>query len=286
MSWNWLPFNSVAIDNTTCHKPMTSVELLRSLYGDKELSDVKLQGSDGGTVVGVKAILAARSPLFRKIFFGTITSTDIILSKGKRHIIFKEWDCCILHLLIEFCYTDSITVMDEQPSDHLVRLMVNLKFASIAFGLDILTNKVNDWNAKQVGLFPALACALIDESMKRGEIDNISLVVIRTKSKAALLPGSNAIGAGVESLTEPTLLFVLRTLEDLVSQRLLTAFIQRWADFSNSDNGKGINHVKETMLRKSFAKKCSVRFVKFSNSDECISQNSEISLLTSHPFAY
>jgi len=265
---------------------MANEELLIPLYGDKELSDIKIQGSDGGVVVGVKAILAARSPLFRNSFFGETSCTDIVISKGKDLIIFKEWDCCILHLIVEFCYTDSITIMNEQPSDHIARLMVNLRFASKFFGLHTLMDKVNRWSHKQVTLFPALACALIDEGMKKGTIDNILVEVILTKSKAALLPGSNAIGAGVVSLTEPTLLFVLRTIEHTVSHSLITAFINKWVDFSNNDCDGGINHLRNIMKRKSFAKKCSVRFVKFPNSDESISENSDISLLTSHPFAY
>jgi len=265
---------------------MSDTEYLRPLYGDEELSDIRLQDSDGGVVVAVKAVLAARSRVFRKLFFGSLRSTEIFFSEGKDIIIFKEWDCCTLHLLVEFCYTNNISVMKEAPSDHVARVMVNLRSASKAFELHILLDKVNQWISNQVRLFPALACALVDEGMKRDDIDETSLDIIRSKSKAALLPRSSAIGAGVISLTEPALLFVLRTLEGTVSHRLVIDFIKRWTEFSKKDCGENIDHSRENMLRKNFAKKCSIRFVEFPGSNRTMGQNSTDSSLTPQPFLY
>jgi len=287
-SWRWSPFFSTS----AADKPKTSTESLRSLYGDEELSDIKIQGSDGGIIVAVKAILSVRSPVFRNLFYRPLNSTEIILSEGKDLIIFKEWDCCTLNLLVEFCYTDNVSAMEVKPSDYIVRVMVNLKAASKFFKLQALHDKVEKWSSKQVRLFPALACALIDEVMKRNDIEKISLndidkkslEIIQSKPKAALLPQSGAIGDGVLSLTEPALLFVLRTIEGLVSQHLIVDVIKRWDESSKNDRRENIKY-KESSRRQEFARKCSIRFVNIPDSDRFLSKQSTVSSLGS-PYSF
>lgn len=273
-TWRWR--DSVMPDEKI--NTADSSEWLRPLYGDAELSDIIMEGSDGGKVIAIKAILGVRSSVFRKLFFGAQRSTKSVSPGGKEYIILKEWDCCILHLLVEFCYTDDISMMEGEPSDWIARVMVNLKSASKAFDLQILSNKVDQWSSKQVKLFPALACALIDEGIKENQVDEKLLETIRLKSKAALLPRSNAVGTGVSSLSEPALLFVLRTLEDSVSNPLLVEIIKRWSEVPSKDCGSKIKLQRRNSCRKNFANKCTLRFVNVR--DSCGSQNSEVSSLT------
>lgn len=277
-SWGWRGYSSYEVTTAGC-------ELLRPLYGDVELSDIIMEGSDGGKVMAVKAILALQSPVFRKLLFGPLRSLKVASSGGKEYIIFKEWDCCVLHLLVEFCYTDNVSMMNGDPSESIARVMVNLRSASKAFDLQILSDKVDQWSSKQVTLFPALACAFIDEGMKKNYIDEASLEIIRSKSKSALLPRNDALGAGILSLTEPALLFVLRTLEDTVSNHLLIELIKRWAEVPNKDCGNDIEHEKKKSSRKNFANKCAIRFVNIRDCDRPGSQNSGESSLT-HSFTH
>jgi len=242
----------------------SAADALCSLFGDAELSDVRLQGSDGGTVVAVKAILAARSPVFRARFFGPTALAASTIVKGKDVVIFKEWDCRVLHLVVEFCYTDNLSIMQAKPNDDIARLMANLRSASKAFKLRSLLDKVNQWSWRQVSRFPSLACALIDEGMKRDDIDEIALQTVQLKARAALLPESNAVGSGVICLTKPALLFVLRTLEDTTSPLLLFHSIQRWVEFSTEDSIGDTNHMREKSSREAFARKCAMRFIKLS----------------------
>jgi len=242
----------------------SAADALCSLFEDAELSDVRLQGSDGGTAVATKAVLAARSPVFRARFFGPTGMMDAGTIKGKDVVTFKEFDCRVLHLVVEFCYTDNISIIGVNPNDDIARLMANLRSASKAFKLRSLLDKVNQWSWRQVSRFPSLACALIDEGMKRDDIDEISLQVIQLKARAALLPESNAVGTGVLALTKPGLLFVLRTLEDTTSHLLLFHSIQRWVEFSNEDSGGDTNHLREKQSREAFARKCAMRFIKLS----------------------
>jgi len=262
--WTWRrPFSSVASDEKTPTVTTgTAADALCSLFGDEELSDVKIQGSDGGTVIAVKAILAARSPVFRARFYGPTSETT--LSKGKDIAVFKEWDCRVLHLVVEFCYTDDLSIMKVKPSDEIARLMANLRSASKAFKLRSLLDKVNQWSWRQVSRFPSLACAVIDEGMKHDDVDEVALQTLQLKSRGALLPDSTAVGAGVLSLTKPGLLFVLRTLEDTTSHLLLFHSIQRWVEFSTEDFIGDTNPTREKSSREAFARKCAMRFIKLS----------------------
>jgi len=241
----------------------SAADALCSLFGDAELSDVRLKGSDGGSVVAVKAILASRSPVFRARFFGPGSAAPTVV-KGKDCYMFEEWDCRVLHLVVEFCYTDNLSITQAKPNDDTARLMANLRSASKAFKLRSLLDKVNQWSWRQVSRHPSLACALIDEGMKRDDIDEIALQTVQLKARAALLPESNAVGAGVLSLTKPGLLFVLRTLEDTTSHLLLFHSIQRWVEFSTEDCGGDINYTREKTSREAFARKCAMRFIKLS----------------------
>lgn len=186
--------------------------------------------------------------------------------KGKEVVIFKEWDCRVLHLVVEFCYTDNLSIMQGKPDDDTARIMANLRSASKAFKLRSLLDKVNQWSWRQVSRYPSLACALIDEGMKRDDIDEISLQTVQLKARDALLPESNAVGSGVLSLTKPGLLFVLRTLEDTTSHLLLFHSIQRWVEFSTEGSGgtRDVDYVREKASREAFARKCAMRFIKLS----------------------
>lgn len=263
----WRRFSSDPVDHVEPVPTVTTgsaADALCSLFGDAELSDVRLQGSDGGTVVAVKAILASRSPVFRARFFGNPCTDEKNIMKGKEIVAFHEWDCRVLHLVVEFCYTDNISIMQGKPSDDTARLMANLRSASKAFKLRSLLDKVNQWSWRQVNRYPSLACALIDEGMKRDDIDEISLQTIQLKSRAALLPESDAVGTGVLALSKPGLLFVLRTLEDTTSHLLLFHSIQRWVEFSTVDGGGDTNYQREKSSREAFARKCAMRFIKLS----------------------
>jgi len=324
----------------------TVVDAMYSLMGDEDLSDVRIHGNDGGSVVAVKAILAARSLVFRQTFFGPsaappavggddddggggegcevvlenggsgddpavddpVNSDDdlvetsdsesletsivirgapgttdrndddnndvvdkhqpikdeaqpIILEQKKREktvVEFKEWDCRILNLLVEFCYTDNVSIMDVQPSDEIVRLMTRLRAASKAFKLTGLFYKVDKWCFRNISRYPAFACAIVDEGMKRDDVDALAMKTLQLFTRAALLPVTEGVGSGILALSKPGLLFVLRHLEDKASHMLLFDALQRWVQFS-SDGGYS---ARERASRTAFASRCATRYIK------------------------
>lgn len=50
---------------------------MREALHDQALHDVSLQGADGGAAVAAtKAVLALRSPVFKRMFFGNLPKVD------------------------------------------------------------------------------------------------------------------------------------------------------------------------------------------------------------------
>mmetsp|Transcript_19200 Transcript_19200/g.24199 ORF Transcript_19200/g.24199 Transcript_19200/m.24199 type:complete len:374 (+) Transcript_19200:97-1218(+) len=262
--WRWRRpgFDTSKRPETPSPATGSSAEALSSLFGDEEVSDVILEGHDGGTVMAVKAILAARSPMFRHKFFG---SSSFIPSKPneKEHVVFNEWDCRILHLVVEYCYTDNCSAMRGVPTEDTARVLATLRVAAKAFKLPYLLDKIRQWVWRQVTRHPALACAMVDEGMRNDDVDELALQTLQLKTRAALLPNQNAVGSGVLALSKPGLLFVLRTLDETTSHYLLLQAIDRWVDFSSEDCS-GDNPSRERASREAFGRKCAMRFIKLS----------------------
>lgn len=241
----------------------TASDALATLFGDKELSDITLEGSDGGQVYAVKAVLAVRSSVFRQKFYGKNTKkNNTMLLPGEKEVcVFNDWDCRVLHLMVEYCYTDTCAAFSAAPTEEIARLIAHLLVAAKTFRLPGLDAKIKQWGWRQISRHPALACALIDEGMRLDDIYELALQTLQLKPRAALLPGIGAVGTGVLALSKPGLLFVLRTLEDSTSHLLLLQVIERWADFSSMDD-EGNSPVREKRVREAFGRKCALRFIK------------------------
>ncbi len=263
--WRWRrPTSDMVTRPETPGAVSGSAEAIISIFGDEEVSDVRLQGSDGGTVVAVKAILASRSPMLRQKFFGENRSYFIPTKPGDKEIVtFKDWDCRILHLIVEYCYTDNCSVMKSQPTEDIARLMALLRVATKTFKLPGLLDKIRQWVWRMISRHPALACAMIDEGMRNDDVDELALQTLQLKSRASLLPNDKAIGSGVLALSKPGLLFVMRTLEETTSHYLLLQALEQWVDFS-SEGGAGDHPERERASREAFARKCAMRFIKLS----------------------
>lgn len=264
--WKWRRPNVTSNGTPTDSIPTGSVaDDISSLFGDRDLSDVMLKGSDGGTVCAVKAILAARSPMFRSKFFGQSSKEkDLTMPGEMQTVVFKHWDCRVLHMIVEYCYMDSCSIMRIDPSQDTARLMAQLRVASKAFKLPGLSDKIKQWTWRTINRHPGLACGMIDEGMRLDDIDELALQTLQLKPRAAMLPNPNAVGAGVLALTKPCLLFVLRTLEDTTSHLLLLQIIERWVDFSSEDSDSDGPPSRERQTREAFGRKCALRFIKAS----------------------
>jgi hypothetical protein len=262
--WRWRrpKFTNTGIPTDTAPAG-TAADEIANLFGDTEVCDVILQGSDGGTIFAVKAILAARSTIFRSRLYGPRSKADLSIPGEKHMVKFQHWDCRILHMVVEYCYTDMCAIMNVKPNDDVARIVSQLRVASKAFKLPGLLHKIKQWAWRQINRHPGLACAMVDEGMKLDDIDELALQTLQIKTRAAMLPEFDAIGSGVLALTKPGLLFVLRTLEDTTSHLLLLQAIERWVDFSPEDSNLE-SPSREKVTREAFGRKCAVRFIKAS----------------------
>lgn len=259
--WRWRrprSGNGTVADRTSTTG--TAADAIAALFGDIEVSDVELKGSDGGSVFAVKAILASRSTMFRQRFFSE-SAKDLIIPGEKLVVKFKHWDCRILHMIVEYCYTDECSLLKVQPSDEVARLVGQLRVASKAFKLPGLLEVIQQWGWRNINRFPALSCPLIDEGMRLDDIDELAMQTLQLKPRNALLPEFSSVGSGVLALTKPGLLFILRTLEDTTSHLLLLQVIERWVDFSSEDSNDE-SPSRERAAREAFGRKCALRFVK------------------------
>mmetsp|Transcript_10290 Transcript_10290/g.14990 ORF Transcript_10290/g.14990 Transcript_10290/m.14990 type:complete len:401 (-) Transcript_10290:143-1345(-) len=262
--WQWRRPKFTNTGQPTDVVPTNSAaEALCDLFGDQELCDITLQGSDGGQVSAIRAILAARSTQFRSKFFGEAgkSARSLLLPGEKQLIIYKEWDCRVLHLVVEYCYTDSCAAFESQPTEEIARLIAHLRVAARAFRLPGLDTKVKQWGWRQINRHPALACAMIDEGMRRDDIDDLALQTLQLKPRAAMLPGVGAVGPGILALSKPGLLFVLRTLEETTSHMLLLNVIERWTEFS-APGDTADSPLRERRVREAFGRKCALRFIR------------------------
>jgi len=189
---------------------------------------------------------------------------QLISADGRREmtlVTFEEWDCRILYLIVEFCYTDNLSIMNVKPSDEIARIMANLRSASKAFKIRSLYNKVDQWGFRNISRYPALACAVIDEGIRLDDIDPLAMKTLQLKPGAGLLPTEDGAGSGVLALSRPGLVFVLRQMEDKTSHLLLFHSLQRWVEFS-SDRYSYANPAQEKASKMAFASKCAMRFIK------------------------
>lgn len=257
--WKWRRQDNgitVQVPNSTSSSNGSSVaNSIAHMFGDEELSDFNIKSSDGGSIPVVKSIMAARSPVFRQLFYPHQKST----TSDKACYEFKKWDSRTLWMVVEYCYTDCCSIMSGEPTDDIARLIAHLRVASKKFQLLGLFEKVNQWSWRQLNRHPGLCCSMIDEGLKFNDIDETALQTLQMKTRAALLPESSAVGSGVLSLSKSGLLFVLRSVEDVTTHLILLNTIEKWVEFGCEEDSD-----REKVTREAFGCKLANRFIKLS----------------------
>ena len=143
-------------------EPNWCCEVLKSLLQDPSTQDVMFVTSDGGSVSGHKAILAASSPVFRAMF------NDNVHTSGEMEIPLPAVDTETFISLLSYIYTGKVTVNSATCLDILAAAM-HFKIASLVTKLTIFTaGSLEDSNVIPVVIF---ACdrncsQLLDSCMK------------------------------------------------------------------------------------------------------------------------
>jgi hypothetical protein len=228
---------------------------IRSLLNNEELTDIVLvptvpepcasaedanynsETSDGDgdvtgeTVPAIKSILAARSPVFRRMLYGDFRETRSKSDDGGGGglSVKLEYSSSVLRLLVEFCFTDRLDSLeggdrDEYDDDDedsrnehdgnmanrgdsqtgvvstpslsgTARLLTSLSSAAHYFDIPKLEHDILSRLNEMMTRQPSLACVVLDEANRimQEELCQVALEKIRARPKAALLPYDNGI---------------------------------------------------------------------------------------------
>lgn len=200
---------------------------VRSIHGDEEMSDIRLQGVDGDPIPANRCILSARSRVFRRMLYGPFAESGEALV----HI---GYGSDVLRRVVQFCYTDEIgrvtttntTISssstsgrdrtihnnkyiypiafeskddsddenddeEEEQTEKTVRSIIRTVDAARYFELRDLELKATVWATIAVNRRPSLACPTLDEATNVGLMDSAAAkaaqFVIALRPKEAMV---------------------------------------------------------------------------------------------------
>jgi hypothetical protein len=242
----------------------TLVSDLREHLNDAALADVVLRGTDDGTVVAVRSILAMRSRFFKSLLFGSFQESNL-------REVPLGYSSLVLKAVLEYCYTDEIGITFENHNEEeTARSMVGLVAAGNYFELGGLLSRAYRLTLLMIDEYPALACSVLDESISGNnqcaqtqELGRFALGMIR-RTESALLP-PDTYGSGVQSLGEAALELVMSDHKIQANELKMFFCLKKWAD--HVPQGEDAERVR--LHRRSVARKLASRidFSKVSPSD-------------------
>jgi len=160
--------------------------MLRVLAEDKDendsLLDITLIGTDGGRVPAIKAILALRSPVWKRMFFGNFQEREC-------KTVEFNYPSLVLKVLVKYCFTDELDLdlffhednnnEDEEDdngvlSDEEAVLMIQLRDAANYFELSelrvIISNEIGESIRDDDEM--KCVCAILNEMLLRGRAED------------------------------------------------------------------------------------------------------------------
>ncbi len=126
------------------------------------INDVTLIGSDGVHLPACRALLAVRSKHFQRIFYGQRT---------KVHSYQFSFPSSVVQAFVKYCYTDSV----DRPcnfNDETAIALVQLQIIGEQSGVNKLHEDVMNIFGIQLRAHPGCICAVMEELMNRGCINN------------------------------------------------------------------------------------------------------------------
>lgn len=124
-------------------------QLQRELLDDESvIKDVELVGSDGGSTMASKAILAIQSPVFRRMFYGSFREADQSCDR-----VYLDFSTEVLWAVVSYCYTNRMDfdwspLLDKEElgllSDAMAISLVRVREAANYFELPKLHEKITE----------------------------------------------------------------------------------------------------------------------------------------------
>jgi hypothetical protein len=180
-------------------------EALRSLLTDKELSDLKLKGTDGVLVPAVRAMVAARSLVFRGMLYGDF-------AEAKQSVVDVQYSGEVLEAIVEYIYSDTATILDSMnaffDSKHkFVQTIVALMDAATYFELPNLCRKAREAASAAMEKEPALSGAFLaacdtQRSLAASDLVKSASKNIRANPKLLLEEGAELAQLSADRMEE------------------------------------------------------------------------------------
>ncbi|KAL7540195.1 hypothetical protein ACHAXR_012319 [Thalassiosira sp. AJA248-18] len=208
---------------------------INALLNDEDISDITLipentnETNDPITAVpAIRAILAARSPVFRRMLYGEFRETAQSNNQEENVEVKLDYSGRVLQLLVEFCFTDKLSSLnvginnniggggsnssgiDNITLEEKARLLTNLSGAAHYFDIPKLENDIKVQLDAKMLEHPSLACSILDEASRMLSGEELVLIAmerIRARPKAALLHWNNGVppsGVGRNGAVSPT----------------------------------------------------------------------------------
>ena len=143
-------------------------EAIQSLLSDESISDFNLEGTDG-SVIANKAMLAARSPVFRELLFEKGTKEteghDDIVKNTRDGKLKVDYSSQVMKAIVEYIYTDNATVLEEDDNNEDIKLIVPtvvaLVDAATYFQLPKLRSKAEEFVTTLLSQNPLIAIPIM-----------------------------------------------------------------------------------------------------------------------------
>ncbi|KAL9179461.1 hypothetical protein ACHAXT_008751 [Thalassiosira profunda] len=178
---------------------------INALLNNEDVSDIDLipeihDDEHVESVPAVKAVLAARSPVFRRMLYGEFRETRST-SSGENVEVRLGYSGRVLELLVEFCFTDRLESLASRRGtpEEKARLLTNLSGAAHYFDIPKLEGDIQVQLDKMMQEHASLACAIVDESSRMLSGEELALMAmerIRARPKAALLHWESGLASG------------------------------------------------------------------------------------------
>jgi hypothetical protein len=218
---------------------------------DETLHDVRLLGTDNVEIACTKFMLASRSPVFKKMFFGEFRERD-------SDRVSLNYCSTVLKVLVKYCYSDELDldlILDaESLTDKEAMLLVQLRDAANYFELQ----EVADHISKEIGesVFHndevGCVCAILGELTMRiddeGAFWDMFLQLAVNKAEECLLPKDFPEANNGAIICPPRLL--RKILEKVDDTFVVVRCLQKWFGEENKekdDEGKP-NTEKQPLL--------------------------------------
>eukprot|EP00980_Cylindrotheca_fusiformis_P015960 scaffold4683_cov112-Cylindrotheca_fusiformis.AAC.1 len=158
---------------------------------DEAFHDIRLLGTDNVAIPCSKFVLATRSIIFKKMFFGDFKERD-------SELVSLNYCSTVLKVLVKYCYSDELDldlILDaESLTDMEAKLLVELRDASMYFEIPNVANHIvktlgeSVFNKGQVGCVCAILTELTVRVDDEGAFWDMFVQLAIKRAKECLFP--------------------------------------------------------------------------------------------------